>query len=101
MIKLIQLGVMITKQNKNEPKSPLLKFRSVAKTDVDPSTGQPVRYQVGIAIRYNGKIEVYSDFVLVDEYFDPNHQCVDIDTSFDSFYLKMVKNCLSLSLMDF
>lgn len=95
-IKLVQLGVMITKQTSQNLISPLLKFRSVAKTEINPVTGERIRYQVGIAIRENGKIEVYSDFILVDEYYNPDHQCVDIETNFNSFYLKMVKNCSSV-----
>ena len=84
---------MITKTDPSKTYSPLLKFRSVAKTGIDPVTQEVSRYQVGIAIRQNGKIEVYSDFILVDEYYEPNHQCIDIETNFNSFYLKMVKNC--------
>lgn len=87
---------MITKQTDQHLISPLLKFRSVAKTEINPVTREHTRYQVGIAIRENGKIEVYSDFILVDEYYDPDHQCVDIETNFNSFYLKMVKNCSSV-----
>lgn len=64
---------MLTKVNLNQPKSPLLKFRSVSKTDIDPKTKKRTRYQVGIAIRKNGKVEVYSDFILVDEHLQSDH----------------------------
>ena len=42
-------------------------------------------------MRENGRFEVYSDFILVNEYTNPRLQCVDIDTDFDKFVLKFVK----------
>ena len=68
--------------------SKLLKLRSVSK--VDPKTKKT--YQVSVAVRENGRFEVYSDFMLVNEYFDPKLQCVDVETDFNQFYLKFVKN---------
>ena len=99
-MKLVQLGVVITKSD-YLTNSPLLKFRSVAKTEIDPITKKKFRYQVAIAVRQNGRIEVYSDFMLVDEYYDPEHQCVDVDTSFNRFFLKMVKRCSTFKETDF
>ena len=47
---------------------------------------------MSIVIRENGGFEVYSDFMLVNEYMNPTLQCVDVETDFDRFYLKFVKN---------
>ena len=43
-------------------------------------------------MRENGRFEVYSDFVLVNEYSNPKLQCVDVETDFEKFVLKFVKN---------
>lgn len=43
-------------------------------------------------MRENGRFEVYSDFMLVSEYHNPQLQCVDIETDFNQFFLKFVKN---------
>lgn len=59
--------------------SPLLKYRSVAK--LDPLTGK--HYQVGLVLRENGRFEVYSDFMLTNEYQLNKLQCVDIETDFN------------------
>ena len=67
--------------------SPLIKYRSVSK--VSPETNN--RYQIGLVLRENGRFEVYSDFILVNQYFNPSLQCVDIETDFDQFYLKFVE----------
>ena len=56
---------MITKTNMSI--SPLVKFRSVAKYDQILKKS----YQIGIVLRKNGRIEVYSDFMLVNEYVNP------------------------------
>ena len=55
---------------------------------MDPGTKK--FYQVGIVVRASGRFEVYSDFVLVHEYYNNQLQCVDIETDFNSFYLKFV-----------
>ena len=44
-------------------------------------------------MRQNGRLEVYADFMLVNEYINPQLQCVDVETDFNQFYLKFVKNC--------
>ena len=67
--------------------SQLVKYRSVSHKD--PQTKK--FYQVGIVVRASGRFEVYSDFVLVHEYYNNQLQCVDIETDFNSFYLKFVK----------
>ena len=67
-------------------KSQLVKYRSVS--HMDPGTKK--FYQVGIVVRASGRFEVYSDFVLVHEYYNNQLQCVDIETDFNSFYLKFV-----------
>ena len=85
-INLVQLGVMITKTNMSV--SPLIKYRSVAKYDENLKK----HYQISIVIRQNGRLEVYSDFILVNEYINPFLQCVDVDTNFNEFYFKFVKD---------
>ena len=73
--------------NYNEKdKSPLLKFRSVAK--VDPVTKK--HWQVGLVLRENGRFEVYADFILVSMHLESKCQCVDIETDFNQFFLKFV-----------
>ena len=69
--------------------SPCLKYRSVAKTDRHGK-----HYQVGIVVRENGRFEVYSDFMLVSEFTDPQMklQCIDVETDFNQFYLRFVSN---------
>ena len=84
-LRLVQLGQL--NPSHLQP-SPLLKYRTVAK--IDKKTGN--RYQASLVVRENGAFEVYSDFSLVNEYFNPQLQCVDIETDFDQFYLKFVKN---------
>ena len=44
-----------------------------------------------MAIRENGRLEVYSDFILVNEYINPYYQCVDIESGQDEFYMKFVR----------
>ena len=51
---------------------------------------------MGIAVRESGRFDVYSDFILVYSFFDPDLQCVDIETDFNMFYLKFVKNSLNI-----
>ena len=43
-----------------------------------------------MVLRENGRIEVYSDFILVNEYYNYELQCVDIATDFNEFYFKFV-----------
>ena len=82
---LSQLGVMVTKSKLI--KSPLLKYRAIARVDENGRN-----YHVGIVLRLNGRWEVYSDFMLVYDWYDKTHQCVDIETDFNQFYLKFVEN---------
>ena len=63
-LKLIQLGIKVIAGEFS--RSPLVKYRSVAKRD--PKTGK--NYQVGIVVRKSGRFEVYSDFMLVYEYMN-------------------------------
>ena len=46
---------------------------------------------MGLVLRASGRFEVYSDFVLVNEYYNNQLQCIDIETDFNSFYMKFVK----------
>lgn len=43
-------------------------------------------------MRENGRFEVYSDFMLVDEHYDASRQCVDVETDFHQFMIKFVTN---------
>ena len=43
---------------------------------------------VGVVLRENGRLEFYSDFMQVDEHFDPAALCVDIQTDSDLFCLR-------------
>ena len=43
-------------------------------------------------VRENGRLEVYSDFMLVSDYLTDERQCVDIETDFNQFFLKFVIN---------
>ena len=64
-IRLSQLGVMVTKSKLTV--SPLLKYRAISHyTDDDIK----MNYHVGIVVRENGRWEVYSDFMLVYDYYD-------------------------------
>ena len=60
---LSQLGVMVTKSKLT--KSPLLKYRAVSRVN---DKGE--NYHVGIVVRQNGRWEVYSDFMLVYDWYD-------------------------------
>ena len=62
LLKLLQLGIMTSTTTLMSSK--LLKYRSVAK--IDPCSGK--HYQVGLVLRENGRFEVYSDFMLTNEY---------------------------------
>ena len=80
----MQLGIQVN--HSRLVRSPLIKYRSVSK--VDPKTGK--QYQVGLVLRQSGRFEVYSDFMLVNEYMNPKQQCIDIETDFNQFVLKFV-----------
>ena len=47
---------------------------------------------MSIVVRLNGAFQVYHDFSLVNEFFNPLLQCVDIESDFDQFYFKFVRN---------
>ena len=83
-VKFVQLG-LVANSSIMSP-SPLLKFRTTTKTN--PKTNK--RYQVGLAVRENGRLEVYTDFILVNEFMNPMRQCVDIESGADKFYMKFV-----------
>ena len=65
-INFIQLGLHVNPTLTKA--SPLIKFRSVIKKDA--RTGK--KYQIGLVLRQNGRFEVYSDFMLVNEYLNPS-----------------------------
>ena len=37
-------------------------------------------------------MEVYSDYMLVNEYYNPKFQCIDVRTDFNKFFLKFVRD---------
>ena len=65
-LKLLQLGILVSLSKKMPSK--LIKYRSVVKFD----TQKQKHYQVAIVLRESGRIEVYSDFILVSEYENKN-----------------------------
>ena len=81
-IVMSQLGVMVTRTRLTP--SHLLKYRGMAR--IDPSIGKS--YHVGIVVRANGRWEVYSDFMLVYDWYDVAKQCIDVETDFNQFYIK-------------
>ena len=62
----MQLGVLVNSTKMKPAK--LLKYRAVAKKEpgIDGK-----HYMVGLVLRDNGRFEVYSDFMLVNEYINP------------------------------
>ena len=56
---------------------------------------------MGIVVRMNGRFEVYSDFMLVNEYINPKLQCVDVETDFNQFVLKFVEKSNKVKEGDF
>ena len=83
-LNFVQLGILVNHSRMTV--SPLIKYRSMGK--IDQKTGK--RYQVSLALRQNGRIEVYSDFILVNEFYNPQMQCVDIASDFNQFYFLSV-----------
>ena len=58
---------MLVNSTRMQPAS-LLKYRAVAKKE----PGKDGKcYMVGLVLRENGRFEVYSDFMLVNEYMNP------------------------------
>lgn len=39
-------------------------------------------------VRANGRIEFYSDFMLVEEHYEEDAPCVDAETDAEKFYYK-------------
>lgn len=64
---LTQLGIFFGEKKDKKASSPLLKFRGVAKFDKINNEN----YYVGLVLRQDGSVEVYSDFVLVDTINNP------------------------------
>lgn len=59
----------------------LLKYKSVMR-----ETEEGKLYMVGLVLRADGGIEFYSDFMLVNEFYDAKRPCKDIDCDFNLFY---------------
>ena len=60
-VQQVQLGLMVNKSESNEF-SKVKKYRSVMKQNEEGKI-----YMVGVALRENGRLEFYSDFMLVNE----------------------------------
>ena len=90
-LKFVQLGVLVNHSPLTP--SPLAKYRSVCKGVKDIEK----KYQVGMVVRENGRVEFYSDFILVNEYYNPKLQCIDIATDLNQFFLKFVTNSAKIS----
>ena len=69
-------------------KSPLHKYRGLSA--LSENSGK--RYHIGVVLRQNGRFEVYYDYILVNEYYNNQLQCVDVATDFNKFYFKFVKD---------
>lgn len=85
-LKFVQLGILVNHSSMTP--SPLIKYRTISK--MSGSSGK--RYQIGVVLRENGRFEIYSDFILVNQYYNHELQCVDISTDFDQFYFKFVED---------
>ena len=46
---------------------------------------------MAIVTRKNGRIEFYSDYMLVHEFYDEKKICVDIKTDDQTFYFKFME----------
>ena len=68
--------------------SPLRKYRYVIKKSEENGK----LYHVGLVLRENGRVEIYSDFMKVSEYYNALSPCVDIETTTTNFFLKCVDN---------
>ena len=66
-LKLVAMGVPA--EINLQKGSPLLKYRDAV--SLDEETGE--QYQVGIALRMDGRVEVYFNFSLVDSFLDANN----------------------------
>ena len=84
---LIGLSIKDSKLQ-GEHKSPLVKFRATASKD--EVTGQ--WSVIGLALRLDGSVEVYADFIYADRIYDETRQCVDIEVGNRSFFFKMERN---------
>ena len=85
-LKFVQLGVLVNSSSLSP--SRLIKYNYIIKTDGKTDKN----YHIGIVARENGRFEVYADYILVNEYYNPTLQCVDIKTDFNKFFLKFVNN---------
>lgn len=79
-------GLGVRDNKKKLEKSPLLKFRSHSSYDKVTKKW----FYIGLVLRENGRVEIYSDFILVNHIYDPTFQCVDIEIGNSYFFLKHV-----------
>ena len=85
-LNLIQLG-LLTNVAKDKDISPIVKSRSKVFTDDQGKFSHQL-----VAIRENGRVDFYSNFMLVSDYFDENEPVVDVETGSNFFCIKMRKN---------
>ena len=71
-----------------QQKSPILKFCSSASYSAELDEWS----QVSLLLRQDGRVEIYTDFIMVDEIYDHKRQCVDIESGNRCFYFKMVQD---------
>jgi hypothetical protein len=51
-------------------------------------------YNISLVLRENGRVETYSDFMLTDETTEEESQIIDIETDFEYFYIKSLKDAV-------
>lgn len=90
--KLMLIGLSI-KDTSATDSSPLLKFESTASRDQSERSDGSKWYHVGLLLRENGRVEVYADFILVDEIVPErdNLTVVDLEAGDGAFFLKVLK----------
>jgi len=84
-LRLVRLGLQKTNDPDGE-NSPLKKY-VYASRQTSAEKGSKT-FMVGIVLRENGRVEFYSDFMQVDEHYDPESLCLDIQTDADLFCLR-------------
>ena len=88
--RMILIGLSI-KDRDNSDNSPLLKYHSTASLETDELSKKQKWYHVGMLLRENGRVEIYSDFILVDTIEPDKLQVVDIEVGDNNFFLKCLK----------
>ena len=82
ILKMVQLGLLVNIAQRGEAQK-LVKYKSIMRETDDGKL-----YMVGLVLRADGALEFYSDFMIVNEFFESNKQCIDIDCDFNFFYFR-------------